>query len=70
MKSGKNQTRGGKRDGAKRPTLYNFKTKTISIRVTGQDFEKFATNEEYEAFFTRLKTAMHNKYQELLQGIA
>jgi len=65
-----NKTRGGKREGAKRPTLYAFKTKTISIRVTGQDFEKFATNEEYEAFFDRLKTAMHEKYHELLQGIA
>jgi len=65
-----NKTRGGKREGAKRPTLYAFKTKTISIRVTGQDFEKFATNEEYEVFFSRLKTAMHEKYQELLQGIA
>lgn len=30
MKS-KKETRGGKREGAKRPTLYNFKTKTISI---------------------------------------
>ncbi len=64
------ETRGGKREGAKRPTLYAFKTKTISIRITGQDFEKFASNEEYEAFFARLKTAMHEKYQELLQGIA
>jgi len=61
---------GGKREGAKRPTLYAFKTKTISIRVTGQDFEKFATNEQYEVFFIRLKTAMQKKYQELLQGIA
>jgi len=66
----KKETRGGKREGAKRPTLYAFKTKTISIRVTGQDFEKFSTNEEYEAFFARLKTAMQKKYQELLQGIA
>lgn len=66
----KKETRGGKREGAKRPTLYDFKTKTISIRVSGQDFERFASNEEYEAFFTRLKTAMHKKYQELLQGIA
>ena len=66
----KKETRGGKREGAKRPTLYAFKTKTISIRVTGQDFEKFAKNEEYEASFTRLKTAMLEKYQEFLQGIA
>lgn len=66
----KKETRGGKREGAKRPTIYTFKTKTISIRVTGQDFERFAKNEEYEAFFIRLKTAMHKKYQELLQGIA
>lgn len=65
----KKETRGGKREGAKRPTLYSFKTKTISIRVTGQDFEKYATNEEYEAFFVRLKTAMHEKYKELLNGI-
>ena len=66
----KKETRGGKREGAKRPTLYAFKTKTISIRVNGQDFERFATNEEYEVFFARLKTAMHEKYQELLQGFA
>lgn len=66
----KKETRGGKREGAKRPTLYAFKTKTISIRVTGQDFEKFASNEEYDAFFARLKTEMQKKYQELLQGIA
>jgi hypothetical protein len=65
-----NKTRGGKREGAKRPTLYDFKTKTISIRVTGQDFKKFASNEKYEVFFARLKTAMNEKYQELLQGIA
>lgn len=68
--SKKKETRGGKREGAKRPTLYAFNTKTISIRVTGQDFEKAGTNEEYEVFFTRLKTEMHKKYQELLQGIA
>lgn len=66
----KKETRGGKREGAKRPTLYAFKTKTISIRVSGQDFKKSATNEEYEAFFARLKTAMYEKYQEILQGIA
>jgi len=66
----KKETRGGKREWAKRPTLYAFKTKTISIRVTGQDFEKFATSEEYEVFFARLKTEMQKKYQELLQGIA
>lgn len=66
----KKETRGGKRERAKRPTLYAFKTKTISIRVTGQDFEKFATSEEYEVFFARLKTEMQKKYQELLQGIA
>ena len=66
----KKETRGGKREGAKRPNLYAFKTKTISIRITGQDFEKFATNEEYEEFFKRLKTAIHDKYQDLLQGIA
>ena len=70
MQNSKKATRGGKREGAKRPTLYDFKTKTISIRVTGQDFERFATNEEYEVFFAKLKTAMHEKYQELLQGIA
>ena len=65
----KKKARGGKRDGAKRPTLYAFKTKTMSFRVTGQDFEKAATNEEYEVFFARLKTEMQKKYQELLQGI-
>ena len=65
----KKKTRGGKREGAKRPTLYAFKTKTMSFRVTGQDFEKAATNEEYEVFFARLKTEMQKKYQELLQGI-
>lgn len=66
MRSEKKETRGGKREGAKRPTLYDFKTKTMSFRVTGQDFEKAATNEEYEAFFARLKTEMQKKYQELL----
>lgn len=62
----KKETRGGKREGAKRPTLYVFKTKTISIRVTGRDFEMFATNEHYEAFFSRLKSSIKEKYQELL----
>lgn len=70
MRLEKKETRGGKREGAKRPTLYAFKTKTMSFRVTGQDFEKHATNQEYEVFFARLKTEMQKKYQELLQGIA
>ncbi len=39
MQNSKKETRGGKREGAKRPTLYAFKTKTMSFRVTGQDFE-------------------------------
>lgn len=62
----KKETRGGKREGAKRPTLYAFKTKTISIRVTGQDFEKYANNEVYNVFFDRIKTEVQNKYKEIL----
>lgn len=64
----KKETRGGKRERAKRPTLYDFKTRTISIRVTGQDFENHSTNEGYELFFARLKRVMHEKYKELLKN--
>lgn len=63
----KKENRGGKREGAKRPTLYAFKTKTISIRVTGQDFEKYANNEVYNVFFDRIKTEIQNKYKEILK---
>jgi hypothetical protein len=66
----KKETRGGKREGAKRPTLYAFKTDTISIRVTGQDYKKASKGETYKEFYLKMKTEMQKKYQELLQGIA
>ena len=61
--------RGGNR-GGKRPTIYDFKTDTISVRVTGQDYKKASKGETYKEFYLKMKTAMHEKYQELLQGIA
>ena len=63
----KKETRGGKREGAKRPTIYDFKTDTISVRVTGQDYKKASKGETYNEFYLKMKTAMHEKYQEILK---